>query len=60
MGKSDEALTRGMENSPQRLTMQGVMEVEGRTVVAAVVVVVELLDMMKYPFFECVVDDEDL
>ena len=38
-----------MENSPQRLTMQGVMELEDKAV-AAVEVVTELLDMMEYPF----------
>lgn len=54
---SRPALTRGMENSPQRLTMQGVMEVEDK---AEAAVVTELLDMVKSPFLKVVISSDTL
>ena len=54
---SRPALTRGMENSPQRLTMQGVMEVEDK---AEEAVVTELLDMVKSPFLKVVISSDTL
>ena len=46
-----------MENSPQRLTMQGVMEVEDK---AEAAVVTELLDMVKSPFLKVVISSDTL